>query len=311
MSVIPRIFASCAWLLMGAFGLKLIDELGKGDEATGYAGLAVVIAIIFVVTILITVVFVKDRSSHEAAAGQKADRITLKEAVHVITGNDQLKVYIGVVLAYNLLVQLAGGMALYYFKYVCGDENLFPFFTTAASAAEIIALFAFPVLSRFMSKRKVFAIASFTPAVGLVALIVTGTVMPTNIPIIIVCGLLYKFGSGLTLGATTVMLADVIDYGEVKLGTRNESIVASFQTLLVKTASAVAGWLIGVGLTVLGYVENVPQTPTTILGMRVLMGVIPSIITVLAFVIYVKGYKLEGSYLENIMKQLKGKKVEQ
>ena len=37
------------------------------------------------------------------------------------------------------------------------------------------------------------------------------------------------------------MLADVIDYGEVTLGTRNESIVASFQTLLVKTASAVAG----------------------------------------------------------------------
>lgn len=309
MSVIPRIFASCAWLLMGAFGLKLIDVLGKGDEATGYAGLAVVIAIIFVVTILITVVFVRDRSSREAAAGQKADRITLKEAVHVITGNDQLKVYIGVVLAYNLLVQLAGGMALYYFKYVCGNEDLFPFFTTAASAAEIIALFSFPVLSRFMSKKQVFAIASFTPAVGLVALILTGTVMPTNIPIIIVCGLLYKFGSGLTLGATTVMLADVIDYGEVKLGTRNESIVASFQTLLVKTASAVAGWLIGVGLTVLGYVENVPQTPTTILGMRVLMGVIPSIITVLAFVIYVKGYKLEGSYLENIMNQLKTKKV--
>lgn len=44
------------------------------------------------------------------------------------------------------------------------------------------------------------------------------------------------------------------------------------------------------------------------MGMRVLLGVIPSIITVLAFVIYVKGYKLEGSYLENIMKQLREKK---
>ena len=308
MSVIPRIFASCAWLLMGAFGLKLIDVLGKGDEATGYAGLAVVIAVVFVATILITVGFVKDRSCYEAASGEKAQRITLKEAIHVITGNDQLKVYIAVVLAYNMLVQLAGGMALYYFKYVCGNEDLFPYFTTAASAAEIIALFAFPVLSRFLRKKQVFAIASFTPAVGLIALIVTGTVMPTNIPIIIVCGLLYKFGSGLTLGATTVMLADVIDYGEVKLGTRNESIVASFQTLLVKTASAVAGWLIGVGLTIVGYVKNVPQTPETIMGMRVLMGVIPSLVTVLAFVFYIKGYKLEGSYMEQIMQQLKSKR---
>lgn len=307
MSVIPRIFASSAWLLMGAFGIALRNRLGNGDEAKGYASLSVLISVVFIATILITVIFVKDRSSLEAAEGKKAERISLKEAIHVITANDQLKVYIGVVLAYNMLVQLAGGMAMYYFKYVTGDEALFPYFTTAASFAEIIALFAFPVLSRFMSKKQVFAIASFTPAVGLIALLAFGFVAPTNIPLIIVCGLLFKFGSGLTLGATTVMLADVIDYGEVKLGTRNESIVASFQTLLVKTASAVAGWLIGVGLAVVGYVKNVPQTPETIMGMRVLMGVIPSIVTVLAFVIYVKGYKLDGSFMENITKQLKEK----
>lgn len=268
------------------------------------------VAAVFVGTILVTVIFARDRSSLDAASGQKAQRTSLKYAIHVITANDQLKVYIGVVLAYNLVVQLAGGMALYYFKYVTQDADLFPYFTTAASFAEMGALFLFPILSRFMSKKQVFAIASFTPAVGLIALLVAGAVVPANIPIIIICGLLYKFGSGLTLGATTVMLADVIDYGEVTLGTRNESIVASFQTLLVKTASAVAGWLIGVGLTICGYVENVPQTATTILGMRILMGVVPSIITVLAFVIYVRGYKLEGSYLESITQQLKAKKVE-
>lgn len=311
MSVIPRIFASSAWLLVGAFGLALIDRLGGGNEAKGYASTSVVVAVVFVATILVTVIFARDRSSMDAASGQKAKRTSLKDAIHVITGNDQLKVYIGVVLAYNLVVQLAGGMALYYFKYVTQDENLFPYFTTAASVAEMGALFLFPILSRFMSKKAVFAVASFTPAIGLIVLLVAGAVAPANIPIIIVCGLFYKFGSGLTLGATTVMLADVIDYGEVKLGTRNESIVASFQTLLVKTASAVAGWLIGVGLTISGFVENVPQTEETIMGMRILMGVVPSVITVLAFVIYAKGYKLDGSFLENISKQLKAKKVEE
>ena len=260
MSVIPRIFASSAWLLVGAFGLALIDRLGGGNEAKGYASTSVVVAVVFVATILVTVIFARDRSSMDAASGQKAKRTSLKDAIHVITGNDQLKVYIGVVLAYNLVVQLAGGMALYYFKYVTQDENLFPYFTTAASVAEMGALFLFPILSRFMSKKAVFAVAS---------------------------------------------------YGEVKLGTRNESIVASFQTLLVKTASAVAGWLIGVGLTISGFVENVPQTEETIMGMRILMGVVPSVITVLAFVIYAKGYKLDGSFLENISKQLKAKKVEE
>ncbi len=310
MSVIPRIFASSAWLLMGAFGIATRNYLGNGDEAKGYSSLSVVICVVFISTILVTVLFVKDRSSLEAAEGKKAQRTSLKDAIHVITANDQLKVYIGVVLAYNMLVQLAGGMAMYYFKYVTGDENLFPYFTTAASVAEMGALFIFPIFSRFMNKKKVFAIASFVPAIGLIGLLVAGAVIPTNIPVIIICGLFYKFGSGLTLGATTVMLADVIDYGEVTLGTRNESIVASFQTLLVKTASAVAGWLIGVGLTICGYVENVPQTPQTILGMRILMGVVPSVVTVLAFVIYAKGYKLDSSRMEEISAQLKAKKVE-
>ena len=81
-------------------------------------------------------------------------------------------------------------------------------------------------------------------------------------------GAILKLGSGFLLGSTTIMLADVVDYGEFKLGTRNESIVFSVQTLLVKGASAVAGWLVGVGLSLVGYVAGEVQSATTILGMR-------------------------------------------
>ncbi len=311
MSVIPRIFASLAWLLMGAFAIKMVSMLGNGDDAKGYSMLAVGIAVVFVVTSVITVVFVKDRSCFGETGDKKAERTTVKDALHVIMANDQLKVFIGVVLCYNLVVQLAGGVAIYYFTYVAGDKDLYPIFTTAAQFAEIGALFLFPILSKGLSKKQVFAIASFSPAIGLVGLVVSGFFAPQNVVIIAVCGVLYKLGSGLTLGATTVMLADVIDYGQVKLGSRNESIIASFQTLLVKTASAVSAWLIGVGLTIVGYVANTEQSAATIMGMRVLMGVIPAVITVLAFVIYVKGYKLDGAFLEEILSKVnKSKKTE-
>ena len=311
MSVIPRIFASTAWLLMGAFALKLVSVLGKGDSAVGYSALAKIIAVIFVITSIITVVFVKDRSCQEAESGKEAKRLTIKDALHVIAGNDQLKVFIGIVLCYNLVVQLAGGIAIYYFKYVTGNEGLYPIFTTAAQFAEIAALFLFPILSNYFTKKQVFAIASFSPAIGLAGVVLCGFFAPQNMVIVAISGIFYKLGSGLTLGATTVMLADVIDYGQVKLGSRNESIIASFQTLLVKTASAVSAWLIGVGLTIVGYVANAEQSASTIMGMRVLMGVVPSVITILAFVIYAKGYKLEGAYLEEIMEKIKGNKTEE
>ena len=293
---------------MGAFVIKLVSRLGKGDDVKGYSLLAIGIAVIFVISSIITVVFVKDRSSEETGEKKKAERTTLKDAIQVILGNDQLKVFIGVVLCYNLVVQLAGGIAIYYFKYVAGNEELYPIFTTAAQFAEIAALFIFPVISKYLTKKQVFAIASFSPAIGLIGLVVSGLFIPQNAVIIGLSGVLYKLGSGITLGATTVMLADVIDYGQVKLGTRNESIIASFQTLLVKTASAVSAWLIGVGLTMVGYVANAEQTASTITGMRILMGVVPSVITVLAFVIYAKGYKLEGAYLEEILEKVKKQK---
>ena len=311
MSVIPRIFASTAWLLMGAFALKLVSVLGNGDSATGYSALAKIIAVIFVITSTITVVFVKDRSCQDIETGKKSQKLTIKDALHVIIGNDQLKVFIGVVLCYNLVVQLAGGIAIYYFKYVTGNEGLYPIFTTAAQFAEIAALFLFPILSKFFTKKQVFAIASFSPAIGLAGVVLCGFIAPQNVAIVAISGIFYKLGSGLTLGATTVMLADVIDYGQVKLGSRNESIIASFQTLLVKTASAVSAWLIGVGLTIVGYVANAEQTASTIMGMRILMGVVPSVITILAFVIYAKGYKLEGAYLEEILKKVKNDKTEE
>ena len=57
-------------------------------------------------------------------------------------------------------------------------------------------------------------------------------------------------------------------------------------------------------ITIVGYVANAEQSASTIMGMRVLMGVIPTIITVLAFVIYAKGYKLDGAYLEEILKKV-------
>ena len=308
MSVIPRIFASCAWLIMGAFGLSIVNTLGNGNQTKGYGIFAIIIAIIFAITSIITVVNVKDSSCRTTVSNKKSEKTSLKKAFKLIKENDQLMVFIGVVLAYNLVVQLSGGMSIYYFKYVVGNENMYQVFTAFAGLAEISALMLFPMLSKRMSKKGVFRLACYLPAVGLIILLFAGIFIPQNAMLIALSGIILKLGSGFTLGATTVMLADVIDYGEVRFGSRNESIIASFQTLLVKTASAVAGWLIGVGLTIVGYIPNITQTAGTILGMRILMVVVPSVITLLGFFIYVKGYKLHGEYQEKIMEELNNKR---
>lgn len=83
-SVIPRIFASLAWLLMGAFAIKLVSVLGNGDDVKGYSALAIGIAVVFMLTSIITVVFTKDRSSIEAQTNKKRKRLRLKTQLRLL-----------------------------------------------------------------------------------------------------------------------------------------------------------------------------------------------------------------------------------
>jgi melibiose permease len=108
----------------------------------------------------------------------------------------------------------------------------------------------------------------------------------------------------------TIILSEVVDYGEYKLGTRNESILFSMQTFVVKFAGAFSGFVSGIGLTLIGYVANQKQTEGAEMGMRIIMFLIPAILSALCFVIYRKGYKLTPEYYSNMKKELAERRKE-
>lgn len=233
-AVIPRIFASIGGsLLVGGFGLQIMDFLGNGDAQVGYTNFAIVIAIIFIVTVGITVVNVKSADRVEA---KKPEKTSFRKMFEIICKNDQLLVAIATILTFNFGMNCIAGVQTYYFIYVAGNKGLFSIFTMFAGFAEIFGLIIFPKLSQRLSKQQVYALASGIPVVGLIILLVTGFIAPQNYILTAVAGICVKFGSGLQLGTVTVVLADVVDYGEYKLGTRNESVIFSIQTLLVKFA---------------------------------------------------------------------------
>lgn len=299
-AVIPRIFASAAWLSLGSFGLPIIAMLGKGDQLKGFSLLAMGIAVVFIASAVLTVVNVKEVVVEE----KQSEKINLKDAFRLIIKNDQLVVLIGTVLMFNLMVQLSGGVAIYYFKYVVGNESLFSVFTGFSGIAEITGLLLFPFFSRKIGRQNVFKAACALPVIGFTMLYLTGMIAPSSTLLVALSGAVVKFGTGFSLGISTVMLADVVDYGQYKFGTRNESVVFSVQTLLVKTASAISGWLIGMGLSLVGYVANADQTPNTITGLKTLMIFIPIVLAIVGFVIYKKYYKLNGEYYDEVVETI-------
>ncbi len=92
--------------------------------------------------------------------------------------------------------------------------------------------------------------------IGIVGLCILGFsafVAPASLILLVLGTIGIKIGSGLIIGTITVLVADVIDYNQLQFGMRNESIICSAQTFLVKTSMAVCGLLTGFSLTVLGY----------------------------------------------------------
>ena len=307
-AVIPRIFASIGGLTIGTFGLTFVAKLGQGDQVKGFESLAFIIAVVFIVSSLITCFNVKEPSTKtDKASTKKAERVTLKQTFKIIGQNGQLKVFIVIVLCMNLMLSFLGGMALYYFKYVTQNEGMFQIYNGCAGFAEIAGLLMFPILVKRMGRKHVFRLGCVSPIVGLLVLLVCGFIAPQNTLLVAIGAFLARAGGGLIIASSTVMLADVVDYSEYKFGTRNESIIFSCQTLLVKSASALSGWLIGVGLAAFGYVANAQQTMTTMMGMRGLMFVLPAIFIALCFIVYKKYYKITGDYHEEIIKELEAR----
>lgn len=310
-SAIPRIFASCAWLVINSFGLVLVGKLGKGDDVKGFSILAIIIAIVFIFASVVTVLTCK-----EQVVTQAAEKTTIKGMINVLFKNDQVKVILGIALFFNVAYQLSNSFALYYFKYVAertyeasGDGVLYPVYAAVAGFAQMGSMAVLPFLSSKIGKKMSFFLASFCPVFGFAALWIIGYILPTNAVLVGVCSAIINVGIGFMLVFITIILSEVVDYGEYKLGTRNESILFSMQTFVVKFAGAFSGFLSGVGLTLIGYKANVKQTAFAEGGMRVIMFLIPAVLSALCFLIYVKGYKLTPSFYKEVRESLEAKRA--
>ncbi|MDE6024516.1 MAG: melibiose:sodium transporter MelB [Lachnospiraceae bacterium] len=301
-SAIPRIFASCAWLVINSFGLIMVSKLGSGNDVRGFSILATIIAIVFIFASVVTCLTCK-----EQIVTPKAEKTSIKGMINVLFKNDQVKIVLGIALFFNIAYQLSNSFALFYFKYVAertyddpGNGILYPIYAAVAGFAQMGSMAVLPLLSKKIGKKVSFFMASFCPVVGFALLWVFGYLIPKNALAVGICSGIINVGIGFMLVFITVFLSEVVDYGEYKLGTRNESILFSMQTFVVKFAGAFSGFLSGIGLSLIGYEANQQQTVMTENGMRIIMFLIPAILSALCFLIYIKGYKLTPDFYREV-----------
>ena len=103
------------------------------------------------------------------------------------------------------------------------------------------------------------------------------------------------------------------DYGELKNNRRDESVIFSMQTFVVKLASGVAAMIASVCLAVCKLSQDTSQmtsvaADSSVLGLRFTMTVIPMIGLIITIFIFRKRYKLTEEKVAEIAKQVNEKR---
>lgn len=299
-SVITRSCAGVGYAIPTALTMVLVPLLGNGNKRLGFTIFAGIVAIFFIASVLVTVFNVKEK----VVGNEKTP--TIKEMFTSLISNDQALVVVVSIVIFNASLYLTEQLALYFFEFDIGNAGLFGLFGTVGGVAQILAMVLLPFLRKKFQSKKILIGAISTTLVGYTILFILGTLKITNIALLCIAAIIIFIGFGLATVLTTIFLADTVDYGQWKNNQRNESVIFSLQTFVVKLASGFSVFIAGVGLDLIKLNKAaVQQTPETLLGLRILMILVPMIGLIISIIFFVKKYKLDENMLNKITLEIK------
>lgn len=310
LSVVGRTCAGVGSALIAMFTMLLVGILGGDSERAGFRMVALLVAVIFVVTEVICCASMRE----EAPAEMKT--ASVGEMFSALFRNDQALVIVGTIVLINSALYLTSNFIIYFFKYDFGGagwKGSYTLFSTIGGAAQILGMMVlYPLLRKKLSNTSIFlgSLAAALCGYGiLMVLCLTG--FSGNLAVLSIPGVVVFACNGMLTVLTTLFLSNSVDYGQLKTGRREESVIFSMQTFVVKAASGVAVFLTGVGLDLIGLTGNteetgevVAQSAQTLLGLRLLMTVLPMIVLVIAFILFRRKFILTDEKAAEISRQL-------
>ena len=314
LSVVGRTSAGVGYALINVFTVMAVSKLGGGIERTGFRLFALIIAILFVIFILFTCFTIREQKE------ENMQTTSVKEMFKALFNNDQAIVTVVTIVLINSALYITSNLLIYFFKYDIGGttwKDAYTLFTSVGGISQILGMMAvYPILRSKLSNTIIFKLGLCLAIFGyafLLALCLLG--YSSVLTMLMVPGVMIFVANGILTVLTTVFLANTVDYGEVKTGHREESVIFSMQTFVVKAASGLAVFITGVSLDLIGLTskdglgEGIPTFSSPLLGLRLLMTILPMIGLVLALVLFTRKFILTDEKAEQIRKQLEEKKV--
>ena len=287
--------ANLGGLLVQIATLKLVDLLGRGNEALGFQLATVVYAVIAVSLYLICFLSTKER-----VVASKAQKSSLKLDLLDLMANRPWWILLAAGLFLLTWISIKLGSTMYYFKYYVENTAVAPAFMVTGSIAGLGGILVTSSLTRIFGKKKLFIISMVGNGIFMSAMIIP---QPDQVPLMFAFQTLSAFIGGPSFVLLWAMYADTADYSEWKRGRRATGLVFSAAMFSQKMGWTIGGAFSGYLLAFTGYEANIEQSGDTVLGIRLLMSLIPGIIAALGGLILVL-YELDDRRMETIEAEL-------
>jgi len=279
----------------------LAGRLGTDHPAQeAWFWFAVITVVILWIFQAVTLFGVKEPPS----ALEQQPHTTFRDFVRAIFHNDQL-LYVAIAMALFMIgYTTTTSFGLFYFQFVYGDGNMFSIFAVVLGVSQILSLIAVPHVAKRLPRRKIYLIATILVVVGYIIFFFAPT---TTMLFIGIAGVIIFVGQAAIQLLMLMFLADTVDYGEWKLGRRNDSVTFSLQPFINKAGGAIATGVVGATAILVGLNNREPGNlldAHDAMIFKLAMFALPLLCIVAGFLIYNAKYKIDEQSFARIRAEL-------
>ena len=316
-AIITVVTMMAVHFLGGAFGGTGPKEI----EIIGFKWFSLIVAVLFVLFTVLTCVNIKERST------ARMETTSVGQMFKALVQNDQAMAVVVAIVLINCSIYLTSNLVIYFFKYDFGGTAWYgdyTLFNTFGGAIQVLSMMLFyPLLRKGgLSNIKIFFMTLGLAILGYVVLLGLAFTNMNVVYLLFIPAFCIFAANGILSILTTVFLANSVDYGEVKNARRDESVIFSMQTFVVKLASGIAAFAASICLAVnklsddavteadqtVDFAASVSQSAKA--GLRMTMTVLPIIGLVVAVLWFRRRYKLNEAKMAEINAVLQSGKGE-
>lgn len=268
-SSMAKLIGGLGGFLVGMLGTSIIlPNFSNHGMKKAYMILGAAAGIVMIAFLMFTVVFNKEKYSlpHE--------NVSFRQVISLFKENDQLRAHALSLVLYQSGVNVALSQILYLYIYCYEDgANLvssaysYTLFWVIACTGQGIAMFFYNLITKKIPRQKIYEAAFIASVISYILMFFIFFFLKEgnhvlNAVLIAFSGAFLMLANGMNQIGSTVMMADVVDYGEYKTGKRADSVMFSVQTLVTKFAGAMAMLILGIGISA-AHLPTVSEIPIT------------------------------------------------